>query len=114
MDRRETLHKGRPKFFFAAPTEADLERERKVETIVRENLAAWQDEGLVPDMPIEPGDKTDEPIRTRGWTYWHHLFPPRHLLIGALIRKQMRALKDPSIAMGAASACAERSTTCRK
>ena len=41
---------------------------------MRENLARWQDEGLVPDMPIEPGDKTDEPIRTRGWTHWHHLF----------------------------------------
>ena len=41
---------------------------RQVEAIVRENLARWQDEGLVPDMPIEPGEKTDEPIRTRGWT----------------------------------------------
>ena len=44
-------------------TEEDLARERKVEAIVRENLARWQSEGLVPDMPIEPGEKTDEPIR---------------------------------------------------
>ena len=25
--------------------------------------------------------KTDEPIRARGWTYWHHLFTPRQLLL---------------------------------
>ncbi|QUV92157.1 anti-phage-associated DUF1156 domain-containing protein [Chloracidobacterium aggregatum] len=70
----------RQETFFAAPTEADLERERRVEAIVAENLARWQSEGLVPDMPIEPGAKTDEPIRTRGWTYWHHLFNARQLL----------------------------------
>ena len=28
----------------------------------------------MPDMAIERGEKTDEPIRTRGWTHWHHLF----------------------------------------
>ena len=55
-------------------TEEDLKRERQVEAIVAENLARWQDDGLVPDMAIEPGDKTDEPIRTRGWMYWHQLF----------------------------------------
>ena len=32
-------------------------------------------------MRIEPGEKTDEPIRTRGWTHWHHLFNPRQLLL---------------------------------
>ena len=71
---KDTLGKSRQETFFAAVTEDDLARERQVEAIVRENLARWQDEGLVPDMPIEPGDKTDEPIRTRGWTHWHHLF----------------------------------------
>jgi putative DNA methylase len=53
---------------------------------VAENLARWQKEGLVPDMEIEPGDKTDEPIRTRGWTYWHHLFNPRQLLLYARLK----------------------------
>ena len=37
-------------------------------------------------MLIEPGNKTDEPIRTRGWTYWHHLFGPRTILRLALER----------------------------
>ncbi len=76
-------------------TEDDLARERKVEAIVRENLARWQDEGLVPDMPIEPGEKTDEPIRTRGWTYWHHLFGARQLLIIALMRNR-RLVRTPT------------------
>jgi adenine-specific DNA methylase len=79
--------KGAPQTWFAAPTEADLARERKVEAIVAENLARWQEEGLVPDMPIEPGDKTDEPIRTRGWTHWHHLFNARQLHQFALWKK---------------------------
>src|SRR5206468_7245106 len=34
-----------------------------------------------------PGEKTDEPIRTRGWTYWHHLFNPRQLLVGGLLNR---------------------------
>lgn len=54
----------RPETFFASVTQADLEREENVERIVSENLEHWQLEGLVPDMAIEPGDKTDEPIRT--------------------------------------------------
>ena len=64
---KESLDRGRQETFFAAVTEDDLARESKVEAIVRDKLAKWQDEGLVPDMLIEPGDKTDEPIRTRGW-----------------------------------------------
>ena len=77
--KKETLDAARQETWFAAPTEADLARERKVDAIVAENLARWQEEGLVPDMAIEPGDKTDEPIRTRGWTHWHHLFNARQI-----------------------------------
>jgi putative DNA methylase len=46
-------------------------------------------------MLIEKGDKTDEPIRTRGWTHWHHLFHPRQLLLGALYRKEISAMEYP-------------------
>jgi adenine-specific DNA methylase len=87
---KETLDRGRPETFFAAVTEADLERERRVAEIVRQNLAQWQEEGLVPDMVIEPGDKTDEPIRTRGWTYWHHLFNARQLVSLSTFRRLAR------------------------
>jgi putative DNA methylase len=84
---KETLNKTRQETFFAGVSNDDLKREHKVEAIVGENLAKWQQAGLIPDMPIEPGDKTDEPIRTRGWTYWHHLFGSRHILYLSLIRK---------------------------
>lgn len=79
--RAETLEGSRPETYFASVTEADLERERKVERIVGENLAEWQAKGLVPAMPIEPGYNTDQPIRERGWRYWHQLFNPRQLLL---------------------------------
>lgn len=81
---KDTLHAGRQDTWFAAPTAADLEREQRVEHIVRENLSRWQDEGLVPDMAIEPGYNTEQPIRERGWTHWHHLFNARALLLQAL------------------------------
>ncbi len=85
-----TLKAGRQETYFAAPTDADLERERRVEALIAENLARWQDEGLLPEMAIEPGDKTDEPIRTRGWTHWHHLYNARQLLLQALMLKHWR------------------------
>ncbi|MDD3554385.1 MAG: DUF1156 domain-containing protein [Deltaproteobacteria bacterium] len=77
--KKETIDAARQETWFAEPTEADLERERKVETIVAKNLTRWQEEGLVPDMAIEPGYNTDQPIRERGWTHWHHLFNARQL-----------------------------------
>jgi hypothetical protein len=80
--------KRRPRTFFTAPDAADVAREAEVLRLVSDHLPEWQSRGLVPDMPIEFGEKTDEPIRTRGWTYWHHLFTPRHLLVMAVWREQ--------------------------
>ena len=76
---------------FRSVTLADLERERVVETFIRENLAKWQDDGWIPDMKIEPGNETERLQRERGWTYWHHLFNPRQLLIGGLINQHSDA-----------------------
>jgi hypothetical protein len=72
--------------------ESDLQREHVVEEYIAQHLADWQNKGWVPDMRIEPGEKTDEPIRTRGWTHWHHLFSPRQLLVGGLINQFSGAL----------------------
>ena len=41
----------------------------------------------LPSRRIEPGYNTDQLIRERGWTYWHHLFTPRQLLTVGLISK---------------------------
>jgi adenine-specific DNA methylase len=71
---------------YAAPEVSDLERESKVLNLLKEHFAQWQREGFIPSKAIpEGGDKTEEPIRTRGWTYWHHLFTPRQLLILGLL-----------------------------
>lgn len=72
---------------FTSVSEDDLKREQTVEEFLYEHFAEWQRKGWIPEMRIEPGEKTDEPIRTRGWTHWHHLFPPRHLMLLGLIRK---------------------------
>jgi putative DNA methylase len=85
--KRSTLGSHRPTTYFTSVGAEDLEREHKVETTVAENLARWQEEGLVPDMPIEPGYNTDQPIRERGWTYWHQLFDPRTLLMASLFNR---------------------------
>lgn len=81
----------RPNLYFAAPTQQDLDREARVAEIVRDNLADWQADGWVPDMPIEPGDETTRLQRERGWTHWHHLFTPRALLTMALWGEHVRA-----------------------
>lgn len=91
---KESLDKPRQETFFVSVTEADLEREGKVESIVAENLARWQADGLIPDMEIEPGDETTRLGRERGWTYWHHLFSPRQLLIATITRKQINRLPE--------------------
>ena len=91
---KDTLNAGRQETFFAAPTQADLEHEREVERILAENISQWQVEGLVPDMAIETGYNTEQPIRERGWTHWHHMFSPRDLLKLALLRKHIR---DPEL-----------------
>jgi putative DNA methylase len=78
---------GRAPTEFRTVSEADLERERIVTQYVQKHLAEWQENGWVPDTRIEPGDKTDEPIRTRGWTHWHHLFNPRQLLTNSIFSR---------------------------
>ena len=89
---KDSLESGRKEIFFASITEQDLARECHVEQIVAKNIEQWQQQGLIPDMAIEPGDKTDEPIRTRGWTYWHHLFNARQLLMFTLLRLKAKNL----------------------
>jgi adenine-specific DNA methylase len=87
----DTVDAGRQETYFAEPTAADLERERKVEEIVGANLDRWQREGFVPDMAIEPGDETTRLMRERGWTHWQHLYMPRQLYYAALVAEAVKA-----------------------
>ncbi len=73
--------------YYVAPGRDDLDRERRVLDLLQERFHEWQEKGFIPSRRIEPGDKTDEPIRTRGWTHWHHLFTPRQLLVHGILIK---------------------------
>ena len=71
---------------YAAPDASDLAREGKVLALLRERFDKWQSNGFIPSRTIpEGGEKTEEPIRNRGWSYWHHLFTPRQLLTHGLL-----------------------------
>ncbi|MGD9731605.1 MAG: anti-phage-associated DUF1156 domain-containing protein [Desulfamplus sp.] len=72
---------------FRSVTADDLAREQKVIDFVGNHLKEWQEKGFIPDMFIEKGYNTDQPIRERGWTHWHHLFNPRQLMIISLVNK---------------------------
>lgn len=88
----------RPEIAYRTVGTEDEAREVKTTKYVQENLTQWQASGWVPDMRIETGEKTDEPIRTRGWTYWHHLFNPRQLLIFSLLKKNAVSESYPFLA----------------
>ena len=49
----------------------------------------------IPSRKIAPGAKTGEPIRTRGWTYWHHLFTPRQLLVHGEFAERLAMSRIP-------------------
>lgn len=85
MDERGKTRRG--ELVYREPREHDLAVERKVIERLTQVFDKWQADGWIPSWRIEPGEKTDEPIRTRGWTHWHHLFTPRQLLMNGMYSK---------------------------
>jgi len=77
---------------YRAATEHDIRREETTLRLLREQFHDWQAKGYLPSMRIESGYNTDQPIRERGWTHWHHLFNPRQLLGHGLIAQRPSAL----------------------
>lgn len=77
---------------YAAPSADDLARDARVLDLLRERFTDWQREGFIPSKAIVSGYNTEQPIRERGWTHWHHLFTPRQLLVhGVLASLSMQA-----------------------
>ena len=66
---------------YCSVNEDDLRREDRVLEMLRARFLEWQKKGFIPSRAIERGYNTDQPIRERGWTHWHHLFNPRQLLM---------------------------------
>ena len=86
--------------YFAVPTAHDEAVEKEVRSHVESHLVEWQRRGFVPDMQIEPGENNSQPIRERGWTYWHHLFNPRQLFMFATLMELCKSVKDDKIRAG--------------
>ncbi|MGI6022309.1 MAG: anti-phage-associated DUF1156 domain-containing protein [Methanoculleus sp.] len=82
------------RWHFCAPTSADLEREARVLALLQERFEEWQEEGYIPTMRIESGYNTDQPIREKGWTHWHHLFTPRQLLYHGMLIRDTENISD--------------------
>lgn len=80
---KTVIRNGRPKLVrrYAAPEASDLAREAQVLALLRERFVDWQRKGFIPSKTIDSGYNTDQPVRERGWTHWHHLFTPRQLLM---------------------------------
>lgn len=77
---------------FRGVGDADNIREESVVQLLSDRLSRWQKKGYLPCDVIEAGAKTDEPIKTRGWTHWHHLFTPRQLLLHGLLMERTAEL----------------------
>ncbi len=75
--------------YYKAPDKEDLKREEKVLNLIHERFTEWQKKGFIPVRRIESGYNTNQPIREKGWTHWHHLFTPRQLLIHGLLYEEM-------------------------
>lgn len=78
-DTKGKLQKG--DLVFREPRTHDLDTEDNIIRMLDEVFEEWQEKGWIPSWRIEPGEKTRELIRTRGWTYWHQIFNERQLLV---------------------------------
>ena len=99
--RVEALARSLPGTLYRPVDDADLEREARALALLRERLPEWQALGYLPSRVITPGAKTDEPIRTRGWTHWHHLFTPRQLLVHGTLAEKSETFSDSAVSCAA-------------
>jgi putative DNA methylase len=81
---------------YSAPTGEDIKCEEKILILVSKHLGDWQKQGFIASKKIESGYNTDQPIRERGWTHWHHLFTPRQLLMHGLFMELAMNRDDAS------------------
>jgi len=99
-------------WYYAAPTEEDMDREQKVVSLLSERFKEWQEKGYIPSSRIEEGYNTSQPLRERGWRYWHQLFNPRQLLLlgllGELVDKEAKTKEEKLVGMLGINRVADR------
>ena len=91
LDEDENLNTRR---HYRSVTTEDIHREEKILELLRDRLEDWRKKGYIPTRKIESGDETARLQRERGWTYWHHLFTPRQLLIIGSLQEQSALIKS--------------------
>ena len=95
---REEVHESNGKIteikHYRSPTNQDIQRENLVIEILKERIDIWWEKGYIPKRKIVAGYNTDQPIRERGWTFWHHLFTPRQLLMIGLFSSELETIKN--------------------
>ena len=84
----KSLLKSLPAVLYRTIDHNDLQREEHVLFLLQERFEHWQELGYVPSRAIVPGYNTDQIVRERGWTHWHHVFTPRQLVeLGSMMCK---------------------------
>lgn len=91
--RLDTLSSNIPETQYRAPTTEDDGREAQVLGLLRDRFNRWQEAGYIPSTTIEAGDETSRLFKERGYTYWHHLFNPRQLLILGLFAEMAELMQ---------------------
>lgn len=79
IDERGRVRRG--DLLYREPRAHDSDAEHSVLDSLNEVFNEWQVAGWLPSWRIEPGQETTRLTREKGWTYWHHLFTPRQLLM---------------------------------
>ena len=82
---------------YVTPSIEDIKREEKVIKLLKERFSDWQLKGYLPSAIIEEGYNTSQPIKERGWQYWHQLFNPRQLLLLGLFSEKAELLSSNKI-----------------
>lgn len=75
--------------YYLAPGPREWQNEDKVLNLIKERFEEWQEKGYIPSKLIERGYNTEQPVRERGWTHWHHLFNPRQLIYHGLFMQSL-------------------------
>ena len=101
-ERVEALAKSLPGALYRSVDDTDLAREARALALLRERFLEWQALGYIPSRAITPGYNTNQLIRERGWTHWHHLFTPRQLLVHGVL---VEASAASNLSIEAKAAC---------
>lgn len=87
----ERGRESRGDLIYREPRAHDQDSEQRILDELRQVFDDWQAAGWIPNWRIEPGQETTRLTREKGWTYWHHLYTPRQLVMAGQYSRRMAA-----------------------